>query len=140
LIDYKTGSPSPAQWEGDRPDEPQLPVYAITSGLDLAAVAFAQVKRGELRFRGTATSADVLPGAKPSEVEWETQLAGWRRVLEKLAGDFRDGISTVDPKNPGNGQGKTCAYCGLQPFCRIAEMSGAADGEEDEELAGAAHA
>lgn len=136
LIDYKTGSISTAPWDRERPDEPQLPVYATTCGLELSAVAFAQIRRGELRFRGTATSADVLPGAKPSAIEWETQLAEWRSVLEKLAGDFRDGVSAVDPKRPG----KTCEHCGLQPLCRIAEASLAADAEEDEELAGAAHA
>ena len=30
IIDYKTGAVSPAQWEGDRPDAPQLPLYAAT--------------------------------------------------------------------------------------------------------------
>ena len=136
LIDYKTGSPTPAQWDGDRPDEPQLPVYAVTSGLDLAAVAFAQIRVGDLRFKGTATSAEVLPGAKPNDIEWETQLAQWRSVLEKLAADFRDGVATVDPKTPG----KTCEYCGLQSLCRVAEASLAAESEADDELAGAAHA
>jgi hypothetical protein len=29
VIDYKTGEAKVAAWLGDRPDEPQLPMYAL---------------------------------------------------------------------------------------------------------------
>jgi ATP-dependent helicase/nuclease subunit B len=49
ILDYKTGSAAPADWLGPRPDEPQLPLYAVVSNNpNLAAVAFASVRPGNL--------------------------------------------------------------------------------------------
>ncbi len=41
LIDYKTGSPKLKSWLGKRPDEPQLPLYAVSHHTPVAAIAFA---------------------------------------------------------------------------------------------------
>ncbi|HYY61373.1 MAG TPA: PD-(D/E)XK nuclease family protein, partial [Burkholderiales bacterium] len=44
LIDYKSGGfPSPKHWEGPRPDDPQLPLYAVAAPEELAAVTFAKL-------------------------------------------------------------------------------------------------
>ncbi len=56
VIDYKTGIPKLSQWFGDRPDEPQLPLYALAES-DVAAVAFAQIRKGDARFPGIAAEA-----------------------------------------------------------------------------------
>jgi probable DNA repair protein len=116
LIDYKSGEHFVREWGGERPDEPQLPLYAVTSGLDLAGVAFAQLKTGKLRFRGWARDEGVLPGAK--QVPWEEQMQAWRRVIERLAGEFLAGRAPVAPKDAP----KTCEYCGLAALCRIHEQ------------------
>src|SRR5207244_11064452 len=53
LIDYKTSrNPSPKHWEPPRPDDPQLPLYAVSSEADIAAVAFAKVRPGDMTFMG----------------------------------------------------------------------------------------
>jgi hypothetical protein len=43
------------------------------------------------------------------------QRAEWKRVLEKLADNFRAGHAEVDPKRDA------CDYCGLKALCRIRE-------------------
>src|SRR5262249_13757765 len=34
LIDYKTGEVSASAWKGERPDEPQLPLYAVYGNVE----------------------------------------------------------------------------------------------------------
>ena len=50
LIDYKTGRPSIYDWFGDRPSDPQLPLYAATHDKKISGLAFAQVRVDDLRF------------------------------------------------------------------------------------------
>jgi hypothetical protein len=44
------------------------------------------------------------------------QKLEWRRVLEKLAKNYRAGHAEVDPKRDA------CDYCGLKALCRIREL------------------
>ena len=117
ILDYKTGHVPAKPWEGDRPEEPQLPLYAVTGAEPLAAVAFARVVRGEGAFKGIAAEPDLLPGVK-SAAAWDELLAGWRGVLLNLAAQFERGHAQVDPRN-GN---VTCRNCDLHPFCRVHEL------------------
>lgn len=125
VIDYKTNAPSPGALLGERPDEPQLPVYLTTAEPDAAAVAFAQVKTGDMKFVALARDADLLPGAKAfsgspynkQHVSWQDLVAAWRADLGRLAAGFATGGAAVDPKNYPH----TCRYCDVQPFCRIYE-------------------
>jgi probable DNA repair protein len=120
IVDYKTGALSSTGWAGDRPDEPQLPLYCVSSERPLAGAAFAQIRTGELGFRGSTENRVSLPamrkmlGEHPGE--FEEQLAEWKRVLGALAEKFRAGLAHVDPK-PG-----ACDNCGLTALCRIREL------------------
>ena len=125
IIDYKTGEPRAAAWLGDRPDEPQLPLYAITSKGDIAAVVFAKLKRGQSAFIGVAQEADLLPGistidgmgrAAGAIPDWHTLFDGWRNALTALAQAFRRGDARVDPKGT-----ETCKRCDLHALCRISQ-------------------
>ncbi len=115
LIDYKTGNPNPKAWEGPRPDEPQLTLYAVHSP-DLAAVAFARLRPGEMRFMGFARDKDFLPQVNQAK-SWPDLLAAWRREAESLGAAFAAGEAHVDPKNDL----KTCRLCDLQTLCRVYE-------------------
>ena len=124
VIDYKTGTPKLSQWFGDRPDEPQLPLYALAQN-NLAAVAFAQLRKDDARFLGIAAKAGLLPNVKPAmetkEVaalgSWGAVLGDWKRVIENLGDAFRGGDARVDPKE----RFRTCEYCDVGPLCRIRE-------------------
>jgi ATP-dependent helicase/nuclease subunit B len=120
LIDYKTGSASPSDWLTERPNAPQLPLYAILSDPDqLQGVAFGLVRAGEGRdLKGYAVSDGVLPKMVrlPKNVaNLEAQVEEWRRVLEHLAEDFAAGAATVAP----NKYPTTCERCAQRILCRL---------------------
>jgi ATP-dependent helicase/nuclease subunit B len=124
IIDYKTGRASPREWMDARPDDPQMPLYAISAPEQVSAVTFAKIRTGEMKFMGFSRDAAVIPKVKAAE-NWDGLFAGWRTALEELAHDFAHGDARVEPKRlPA-----TCAYCDLQPLCRVYERYGALAGE-----------
>ncbi|MBS0336531.1 MAG: PD-(D/E)XK nuclease family protein [Proteobacteria bacterium] len=136
VIDYKTRAPAAGAWLGERPDEPQLPLYLTAAEPRARAIAFAQVKAGDMKLVALAADKDILPGArtlpdgrlKKAAENWDAQLAAWRDELDRLARDFAAGKACVDPKP------RACDYCDQQPFCRIHEREGGL-GEDDEAAA-----
>ncbi len=117
LLDYKTTAPSPNACQPPRPDEPQLPLYAITLPEEPDAIAFAQVKRGDMKFSGFARDEGILGKIRPSKTtDWGTQISDWRAALEDLALEFRAGRAVVDPKRED-----TCDGCPITALCRIQE-------------------
>ncbi|MDB5809225.1 MAG: hypothetical protein JWN94_1347 [Betaproteobacteria bacterium] len=125
LIDYKTGRATPNDWLGNRPDDPQLPLYAIAAKQDVIGVAFARIKAGEMRFMGLTRDNAVLPKVKTAE--WQGLFAVWRRELDALGQEFADGVARVDPKR----KLKTCTHCDLQPLCRVHERLLALEDDEE---------
>lgn len=130
VIDYKTGKADPKHWDGERPEEPQLPLYAVGAGDPVAAVAFARIRPGEMAFRGVAADDVGMPGLKSRE-DWESLLQQWRETLEALGRAFAAGAAAVDPRK----YPQTCKYCGQAPLCRIHERIdlGPVEAEGDDE-------
>jgi probable DNA repair protein len=154
VLDYKTGTVRPSAWFGERPEEPQLPLYGVavrggppagsmTADGPVAAVAFAQIRADGVAFNGVVREPGLLPGLparrkgplQDATGEWPAVLDEWARELERLAAGFRAGTAEVDPKRGLH----TCeaTYCELQPLCRVRESlalaSGATEGEGDGE-------
>jgi ATP-dependent helicase/nuclease subunit B len=122
ILDYKSGKTSIKSWEGERPDEPQLPLYAVDmrQRQPVAAALFAQLRAGALGFNGLAARAGIAPKVKPAgenEGAWQAQLDAWQITLTTLAEAFRAGDARVDPKKFP----QTCEHCGLQALCRVHE-------------------
>ncbi len=128
LIDYKTGSRvTPHAWQGARPDEPQLPLYAVTAQEHISAVVFAKLRHGDMKMAGFALRENEFPGVKQAQ-SWDGLIAGWKAEMENLATGFAAGAAQVDPKNGL----ATCRYCDLQPLCRVHErLSALAEEGED---------
>lgn len=132
IIDYKTGQQKAAAMADEYMDEPQLPLYLITSEAkdQTIAVTFAQIRPGEMKFEAIASDSDILPGVKALAesslrkefTSWESLTKAWETHLEKLAIDFLAGHAEVFPKK----YPATCSYCDLKPFCRIHERISAA--------------
>lgn len=124
IIDYKTGQVSKSNWNPENFIEPQLPLYAVTEDREIAAVAFASLKPGNLKYTGEADAEDILPAVKPDEtITWSARMDAWRVRLEGLANDFRNGIATVDPLVTA------CRQCDLHTLCRIHERTTTLDSE-----------
>src|SRR5258706_4266734 len=118
LIDYKTSrSPTPKHWEPPRPTDPQLPLYAVTSKDEVAAVAFAKVRPGEMRFMGFSKEENLLGGVRKAKA-WHPLLQSWKDEAEALGKGFASGQAAVDPKR---GLLVTCRFCDLHTLCRVYE-------------------
>lgn len=125
LIDYKTGTSKVDGWFGERPDEPQLPLYSLHFAEELVGIAFAQIKTGEITFKGVASDETSTPGIVSFRKlpltrnfpDWPAVTVNWRQMLERLAMDFIAGKAEADPKQ----YPQTCTNCALRPLCRIDE-------------------
>lgn len=132
IIDYKSASASPASWWGERPEQPQLPLYAVIAEKsvppeNVGAIAFAQVSLKQSGFRGAGDEDcaeeelrwDVRQKNDSGHYTWAQQKQEWQRVLSALATDYIEGKADVDPRYHPQQSPRTCQYCGLQPLCRI---------------------
>ncbi len=121
IIDYKTGLKNILSTEGDRPEEPQLPLYALLNPDQTKGIFFGIVRNDKLDWSGLQ-SANIQFKTKPGravrvpEQGWETQVEEWKSILSQLAADFRAGVATVDPVNT-----QVCSRCHLGAVCRVKE-------------------
>jgi RecB family exonuclease len=105
ILDYKTSNKQGVKdWEGDRPNAPQLMLYATYSTHDISSVQFAVLVPG-------ATGLSGYDGP-----ELKRQLPEWTQVVEHLGASFLQGDAAVDPKYGV----KSCEFCQLHSLCRIA--------------------
>jgi probable DNA repair protein len=133
IIDYKTGLLNSVSWDGPRPDEPQLPLYAGFGQIDhLKGVLLGRVREDKVKFIGRVEDARlVMPGdPKLTRPPYSADmLRGWQSALQGLGHQFLNGEAQVDPKQ----YPKTCQYCDLSGLCRIAENDPANSGDEGDE-------
>lgn len=122
VLDYKTGQSDTKAWVGDRPDEPQVPLYSILQGERLKGAVLAQLHIKEVAAKGLADVEDLFDKMISLEKfgggelpDWQSVLAAWRGTLEQLAQDFIRGNARVDPKHAVT----TCQFCELHSLCRI---------------------
>jgi probable DNA repair protein len=116
VIDYKTGMAAP-DWRGERPDNPQLPLYGLLFREDLVAVAYGQVNAAQCRFVAEAERPVFKTGARRTSLEGQGSLSEllkvWSRRIDALAADFAAGRSAVAPTP------RACESCHLQGLCRV---------------------
>ena len=118
IIDYKTGrSVNVEQWAGDRPEDPQLPLYLLNVAGGAGAIAFAHIRKNRNAFKGLARQADFAEGVEARD-NWTELERDWQRALTALAEQFKDGLASVDPKNRG-----VCKTCDVMPLCRFFESN-----------------
>ena len=123
LIDYKGSEHNVTEWLGERPDEPQLPLYLLQQDdrQPIAAIAFFMLDTERSKLAGLGAHDDLAPGIKlPRHDEmatdpWNTQIDLWQQHLTRLAEEFAAGIARVTPKRLPH----SCEYCPHRPLCRI---------------------
>jgi probable DNA repair protein len=142
VIDYKTGKPNIKQWWGDRPDDPQLPLYSMLydQNSSVSAIAFVQIHADGSHMKGVGS--DEIPEkslqwndkvkSAAGAIDWPQLKKQWVNTLTQLAEDFIAGRAEVDPKKPV----QTCQYCDYQSVCRVdyknsvTQLSGKADSQQ----------
>ncbi|WP_456373961.1 PD-(D/E)XK nuclease family protein [Thiolapillus sp.] len=125
LIDYKTGRVSSSDWFGERPDDPQLPLYStVLEPERVAGVVFARLRPDRTDFSGVVAGERLLPGLpsggaalRQAMQDWPQVLLQWRETLDELAREFSEGRADVAPRKGK----KTCdkSYCELMSLCRF---------------------
>ncbi len=127
IIDYKTSDSNINSWQGERPDEPQVPLYCIATE-HAGAAAFGVINAKTVEYVGIAEQRDLFSGLKEvNEIKgdnqpdnWPQLITQWRDTLNRLASEFIHGEARVDPKKfPA-----TCQYCELKSLCRIHTTNG----------------
>ena len=121
ILDYKSGRCTTNDWWSDRPDNPQLPLYAVAlaaAGEPVRGVAYGSLRPEGCRLMSAGAEEGLDWPRQADAPDWHAQIEHWRAVIERLAADYRAGLVPVDPKKPP----QTCAYCDLAPLCRVHEL------------------
>ncbi len=146
LMDYKTGMVDGKACDGERPEEPQLPAYAVlrqdsaAEEQPLAGVAFAGLHPRQVDFTVVGSLPGIFPVASGATNKQRGNLSpealvqqreGWSITLTRLAEDFRAGAVVVDPKK----RNETCRYCAQGLLCRIREAEDFVEEEDPDHVA-----
>lgn len=115
LIDYKSGAQQP-DWDGERPQTPQLPLYAVSgaAGAPVSAVMLAQLRPDDTKVFCHELTSD--------------ELARWQSVLLNLGEQYLAGEAAIQPVDAG-----ACEHCDLASVCRLYELAGTAEAAGDDE-------
>jgi ATP-dependent helicase/nuclease subunit B len=119
VIDYKATAPSLNAWEGDRPGEPQVPLYASSVATRVAGAMFANLSPGDLKFVGLSEGDRLVPGVKADALAG--RILEWKATLDRIGRSFAEGRAEVDPKKGA------CKNCALTPLCRVREFCAAGE-------------
>ena len=110
LVDYKTGNSTIAGWLGERPSEPQLPLYAalhreIQQPLP-SAVSFAVINAETRKFVAVTENPSLIPGYRLSShhkdklpEHWPDLIAQWRTTLTDITRSYLDGGADITVYN-----------------------------------------
>jgi ATP-dependent helicase/nuclease subunit B len=95
IIDYKTGKASSASWQGERLQEPQLPLYALSYHQKVSGISFASINIEEQEFTGLMhDESHIQHGIKATE--WEKALEEWQQALTELLTEFQNGECPIE--------------------------------------------
>ncbi|MDF1678682.1 MAG: PD-(D/E)XK nuclease family protein [Legionellaceae bacterium] len=115
LIDYKSRIPSPLPFHEERPDAPQLLLYALLDNA-IRGLLFIELKKGHVTCCGFAEDAYLVDGIKAlsQDENWLTYQQLWHQRLTELSDEFYRGHCPPAPK-----KSSTCQTCNFHALCRI---------------------
>lgn len=126
VIDYKTGRPPRMDWEAQRQDQPQLPLYLLAveaAGYPpVSALLHANVNVEHSGYSGIGVSDAIHPGIAfdqhkaVTNPDWTSLKQQWQQQVVTLADEYLAGHVAVAPLRRD-----TCTWCHLQALCRIGE-------------------
>ncbi len=115
LIDYKSRIPSPLPFHEERPESPQLLLYALLDNA-IRGLLFIELKKGRVTCRGFAEDSHLVDGIKAlsQDENWLTYQQLWHQRLTELSDEFYRGHCPPEPKKDS-----TCQTCNFHTLCRI---------------------
>jgi ATP-dependent helicase/nuclease subunit B len=116
VIDYKTSLPPNKPWKEERPEAPQLLLYALLDDT-INVLLFMQLKAGRLACSGLSEDTIALQGlsALKKNEHWSDYQQKWHQQLTTLASEFKEGLCSPNPTRVS-----TCDFCEFQNLCRRA--------------------
>lgn len=125
LIDYKTGNIKKIDWLEAKLDDPQLPIYCITSTLPIKAISFANVNVKSTEITGISNNESGIEGIKTieeiygQEYSWEQLKEQWKKIIFNASHDIYNGKALINPKKGS----LTCSICNIKPLCGIKRIT-----------------
>lgn len=115
VIDYKSRLPTKKPWNDDRPEAPQLLLYALLDD-HIHALIFLELRAGRLTCSGLSEDALSIQGinALKKDEHWNDKKETWRQQLTQLADEFGSGHCPPTPTHAA-----TCDRCDFQSICRV---------------------
>ena len=115
IIDYKSSLPINKPWNEERPEAPQLLLYALLDN-SINALLFVQLKAGRISCSGLSENKVPIQGltALKKEECWEDLQQQWHEQLTQLANEFKAGYCPPQPNRLS-----TCQRCDFPHLCRI---------------------
>lgn len=115
VLDYKSSLPSTKPWNDERPQEPQLLLYALLDE-EINTLILMQIKTGKILCSGLSEESLEIKGISSlkKEMDWEETRQQWHEQLSNLALEIIQGYCPPQPNNSS-----ICSYCDFQNLCRI---------------------
>ena len=115
VIDYKSSLPVNKPWNEDRPQEPQLLLYALLDE-QINTLLFMQIKTGKILCSGLSEIKQETKGisALKKDESWINFRDTWKQQLSLLAQEIQEGYCPPQPINS-----TLCGHCDFKNLCRI---------------------
>lgn len=115
VIDYKSSIPNSKPWNEDRPQQPQLLLYALLNE-QINTLLFLQIKTGAILCSGLSEFPSDVKGINRLKKDecWSQIREHWQEQLNELAQEVIHGHCPPQPINSS-----ICAYCDFKNLCRI---------------------
>ena len=98
VIDYKSQLPTPLPWNDERPEHPQLLLYALLDE-EITELLFIEIKAKGIQYRSFKVNTE--------------QRETWEKRLALLAEELKQGYCIPEPKRP-----QICHRCEFVGLCR----------------------
>ncbi len=115
VIDYKTSLPTTKPWREERPEAPQLLLYALLDK-QITTLVFIQLKAGRMTLQGLSATPNDELGMQNLRAEeaWSTYQQHWETQLTLLASEIQQGYCEPKPK-----RSSICQNCSFHSLCRV---------------------
>lgn len=115
VIDYKTSLPTNKPWLEERPEAPQVLLYALLDP-DITTLLFIQLKAGKTTVQGLSATDQNIPGIQALRIDetWSSYRQHWETQLTQLAEEITQGHCKPNPKRTS-----VCQQCDFQSLCRL---------------------